>query len=48
MALKHLDLEINEQEPFESCKLDRKKYADVLTSIIENYSEGFVLAINNK
>jgi len=48
MALKHLDLEINEQEPFENCKLDRKKYADVLTNIIENYSEGFVLAINNK
>lgn len=48
MTLKHLDLEINEQEPYENCKLDRKKYADVLTNIIENYSEGFVLAINNK
>lgn len=34
--------------PFSECKLDRKKYADVLTSIISTSSEGFVLAINNK
>lgn len=48
MSLKHLELEINEETPFENCKLDRSKYANVLTSIIENYSEGFVMAINNK
>lgn len=48
MSLKHLELEINEENPFENCKLDRSKYAAVLTSIIENYSEGFVMAINNK
>ena len=29
-------------------KPDREKYAKVLTDIIENYSTGFVLAINNK
>ena len=33
---------------FEQCKLDRKKYADVLSSIVRTYSEGFVLAVNNK
>jgi hypothetical protein len=33
---------------FKDCVLQRKKYADVLTSVIETYSEGFVLAINNK
>jgi len=48
MELKHLELEIKNDSPFENCKLDRKKYADVLTSIIENYSDGFVLALNNK
>ncbi|WP_332454210.1 P-loop NTPase fold protein [Chryseobacterium aquaticum] len=48
MSLKHLELKINKQKPFENCKLNRSKYASVLTSIIENYSEGFVMAINNK
>jgi len=40
--------EINTDNAFENCKLGRKKYADVLTSLIGNYPEGFVLAINNK
>ena len=48
MGIKHEDLLIESGKPFENCKLDRKKYADVLTSIVSNYSEGFVLAINNK
>ena len=34
--------------PFYYCKLNRKKNAEVLTTIINNYDEGFVLAINNK
>lgn len=34
--------------PFENCKLDRKKYAIVLNQIIETYSDGFVLSLNNK
>lgn len=48
MTYKHNDLEIPESNPFFNCKLDREKYANILTSIIENYPEGFVLAINNK
>src|SRR5690606_29736484 len=48
MAFRHLDLEIPEDNPFLNCKLDREKYAKTLTNIIENYPEGFVLAINNK
>lgn len=35
-------------DPFEFCELGRKKYAEILTSIIETYSDGFVLALNNK
>ncbi len=48
MALKHLEIEPNQDNPFLNCKLDRKKYAVVLTEIIESYPDGFVLAINNK
>ena len=48
MSLKHQEIEIEEENAFANCKLDRKKYANVLTHIIENYSSGFVLAINNK
>ncbi|WP_026953963.1 KAP family P-loop NTPase fold protein [Algoriphagus vanfongensis] len=35
-------------DPFEFCELGRKRYAEILTSIIETYSDGFVLALNNK
>ena len=35
-------------DPFAYCKLNRKKYADVLTEIINKSSSGFVLALNNK
>jgi len=38
----------NAGKPFENCKLDREKYAFVLTKIIETYSEGFVLGLNNR
>lgn len=48
MTFKHTDLEIPNDSPFSNCKLDREQYANVLTSVIENYPEGFVLAINNK
>lgn len=37
-----------EGDPFMNCKLDRKKYADALTTIVNTYSDGFVMAINNK
>ncbi|OPC39385.1 KAP family P-loop NTPase fold protein [Elizabethkingia miricola] len=34
--------------PFVNCKLERQQYAEVLTKIVELYSDGFVLAINNE
>jgi hypothetical protein len=46
--MKHQDILPVKGSPFENCQLNRKKYADVLTSIVSSYSEGFVLAINNK
>jgi len=48
MNIKHNEIEILEEKPFANCKLDRQKYAQVLTNIINSYSDGFVLAINNK
>ena len=48
MNIKHKEILIDSENPFANCKLDRKKYSEVLTGIIEAYSEGFVLAINNK
>lgn len=48
MSIKHKELEIDPENPFKNCKLDRYKYAAVLTSIIETYHDGFVLAINNR
>lgn len=36
------------RDAFENCKLDRKVYAENLTNIVNFYSDGFVLAINNK
>ncbi|QCX00763.1 hypothetical protein FGM00_11830 [Aggregatimonas sangjinii] len=48
MNIKHSEIEINSENPFANCKLDRQKYAQVLTDIIDSYADGFVLAINNK
>ncbi|NCU05142.1 MAG: hypothetical protein GXC73_14270 [Chitinophagaceae bacterium] len=48
MQIRHKELVINTQNPFATCKLNRKKYADVLTSIVGSYADGFVLAINNE
>lgn len=48
MNIKHTEIEIEEKKPFANCKLDREKYAKVLTSIIQLYPSGFVLALNNK
>ena len=39
---------IEEKAPFANCKLGRKPYADVLTSIVSTYKDGFVLAVNGK
>lgn len=48
MKIRHKEITIEAGNPFANCKLDRKKYADILTEIINAHSEGFVLAINNK
>jgi tRNA A37 threonylcarbamoyladenosine biosynthesis protein TsaE len=48
MNIKHSEVTIDSENPFANCKLDRKKYSQVLTGLINSYSEGFVLAINNK
>jgi hypothetical protein len=47
-SLRSQELEVPGLKPFHNCKLDREKYAEVLTQIIENYSDGFVLSVNNK
>ncbi|MBB5624101.1 hypothetical protein HDE69_005198 [Pedobacter cryoconitis] len=47
MKLKHTDIEIPKDDPFKNCKLNRFPYAEALTSIVNTYSEGFVLTINN-
>ena len=46
--IRHNEIEIVSGRPFANCKLDRKQYANVLTSIVSTYADGFVLAINNK
>lgn len=48
MKIRHNQITIEPGNPFANCKLDRRKYAEVLTGIINAYSEGFVLGINNK
>ena len=48
MSLKNYVVEIEPGKPFENCKLERKKYSDVLTNIVSNYQDGFVMAINNR
>ena len=47
MEIKHNDIKIPSGNPFVNCKLDRKQYADVLTSIVNAYPEGFVMAVNS-
>ncbi|MDP1815251.1 MAG: P-loop NTPase fold protein [Leadbetterella sp.] len=46
--IRYKKIEVDSENPFEDCKLDRKKYADNLTQIITNYPTGFVLALNNR
>jgi len=48
MKIKHDDIIIDPNDPFANCVLGRKKYANILTSVISAYSDGFVLAINNE
>ena len=46
--IKSESIEIPEENPFLNCKLKREIYADNLTQIIEAYSGGFVLSVDNK
>jgi hypothetical protein len=48
MNIKHKLGEVDNDNPFLKCKLGREKYAHILTDIITNYEDGFVLAINNE
>lgn len=48
MRIRHNDIEINKTDPFLNCKLGRKEYALVLTEIVKNFNDGFVLAIDNE
>lgn len=48
MSIKHKEIKIEKGKPFANCQLNRQQYAEVLTSIVSTYADGFVLAINNK
>ncbi|WP_226390333.1 KAP family P-loop NTPase fold protein [Penaeicola halotolerans] len=48
MKIKHHEIEIPQENPFANCKLAREPYASILTDIVNTYSDGFVLAINNE
>lgn len=48
MSIRHSEIDIKSGTPFANCKLDREKYASILTDLCNAYSKGFVLAINNK
>lgn len=47
MNIRHKSIKIDPDDPFKECRLQRRQYADVLSKIINKYSDGFVLAINN-
>ena len=47
MSLRH-DLVIPPDDPFKNDKLKREEEAKTLTKLVQNYSDGFVLAINNE
>ncbi len=47
MNLRTNSIKIPKENPFKNCQLDREQYADILTTIIKSYDEGFVLALNN-
>lgn len=46
--MKHEDIIINQENPFANCKLGREPYANILSSIVDSYAKGFVLAINGE
>lgn len=48
MKIKHEEIIPDKEDPFAKCKLKREPYASVLTDIVKNHKDGFVLAINNE
>ena len=42
------DVDIKPGHAFDGCKLNRKKYAEILTQIVSQYNQGCVLAINGE
>lgn len=42
------ELKSDNDDPFQKCKLNRRESAEVLTQLITNYREGFVLALNSE
>jgi len=48
MKIRHADIVIPKNDPFANCKLKRKQYAEILTNIVDSYTDGFVMALNNK
>jgi hypothetical protein len=48
MNIKLNEVEIDKHNPFQNCKLEREKYAIILTDIVKSNPHGFVMAINNK
>lgn len=48
MKFKHSDIEIPREDPFRNCKLNRQPNAIILTQIVQNYSDSFVLSINGE
>lgn len=42
------EIEIEDKEPFKNDLLDRKQYAEILTSVISHYSGGAVIALNGE
>jgi len=48
MEIKHNEIEVIKENPFAECKLEREQYANILSKVINNYADGFVLAINNE
>ena len=45
-TIKNAETIVNPENPFENCRLNRKQYADILTAIVNTYSNGFVLGLN--
>lgn len=46
MKYKHYDIPIPTEDPFAHCQLDRKQYAEVLTKIVSNNADSFVISVN--